>query len=97
MSDHQDDPPNPPGASGARPAALLVVRVTPGDVGRRVSLRRRLDASTLTDVVGRLLSWEDGMLVVERRDGTTASVRAADLVAGKVVPEPPTAPTHRRG
>ena len=73
----------------ARPAARLVVRVTPDDVGSRVSLRLRHDATTLTDVVGQLESWEGDELAVRRRDGQVVRVRAADLVAGKVVPEPP--------
>jgi hypothetical protein len=78
----------------ARPAARLVVRVTPADVGSRVSLRLRHDATTLTDVVGHLESWEHDELVVRRRDGREVRIPAADLVAGKVVPE---APAHRRG
>lgn len=79
-----------PGAPrGARPAALLVVRITPVDVGRRVSVRHRYDASTLTDVVGRLLTWDDDVLRIERRDGSVAEVAEADLVAAKVVPDPP--------
>ena len=76
-------------ATGARPAALLVVRITPDDVGRRVSVRRRLDATTLSDVVGRLLSWSDDVLRIERRDGTVTEVPAGDLVAAKVVPPAP--------
>ena len=93
MSDHQ----LPPGPGPVRPAALLVVRITPADVGRRVTVRHRLGASTLTDVVGRLVAWEGGVLLVERRDGTVTAVAEADVVAAKVVPDPPTAPTHRRG
>jgi hypothetical protein len=79
---------------GARPAALLVVRITPDDVGRRVSVRRRLDATMLSDVVGHLLSWSDGVLRIERRDGTVTEVAAVDLVAAKVVPP---APARREG
>jgi hypothetical protein len=74
---------------GARPAALLVVRISPDDVGRRVSVRHRHDASTLTDVVGRLASWDAQVLRIERRDGTFTEVREADVVAAKVVPDPP--------
>lgn len=68
------------------PAALLAVRVCPADVGRRVTVRHRLDGSTLTDVVGRLESWADGTLVVVRRDGTPVRVAVDDVVAARVVP-----------
>jgi hypothetical protein len=66
-----------------------VVRITPDDVGRRVSVRHRYDPSTLTDVVGRLLRWDDEVLRIERRDGSVAEVAEADLVAARVVPDPP--------
>jgi hypothetical protein len=79
-----DEPSGP-----ARPVARLVVRVSPSDVGSRVSLRLRHVATTLTDVVGHLESWADGELAVRRRDGQVVRVPAADLVAGKVVPEAP--------
>ena len=81
------------GARGARPAALLAVRISPADVGRRVTVRHRYDATTLTDVVGRLLAWEEGpeaALRIERRDGTVAVVPLGRVVAAKVVPEAPT-------
>ena len=85
----------PPPRAGARPGALLVVRITPADVGQRVSIRYRLDATTLTDVVGRLVSWtSDGVVSVERRDGAVVDVAEAALVAGKVVPD---APARRGG
>jgi ribosomal protein S18 acetylase RimI-like enzyme len=75
-------------------AGRFVVRyelsVRPADVGSRVSLRFRLPSGQLTDVVGRLESWEAGVLQVRRRDGTVAAVRADALVAGKVVPAGPT-------
>jgi hypothetical protein len=86
-----------PGAASARPAALLVVRLTRDDVGARVSVRRRLpagDAASLSDVVGVLLAWgEDDVLHIERRDATVAQVHRADVVAAKVVP--PAAPSRR--
>jgi ribosomal protein S18 acetylase RimI-like enzyme len=79
----------PGGGSGpSRPAALLVVRIGPADVGRRVTVRHRLDATTLTDVVGILRSWNGGAtgeLVVERRDGRQTRVAADVIVAAKVV------------
>jgi ribosomal protein S18 acetylase RimI-like enzyme len=80
---HEAPPPR------ARPAALLAVRLSPADVGRRVTVRHRLDDGVLTDVVGRLTGWSggwDGVLEVERRDGTVEVVRAEHVVAAKVVP-----------
>ena len=89
----------------ARPAALLAVRISPADVGRRVSVRHRYDAATLTDVVGRLLAWDEvadpagsaPVLRVERRDGTVVSVRLTEVVAAKVVPDAPAPRTRRPG
>jgi len=74
---------------GARPASLLAVRLSPADVGRRVTVRHRLDDRVLTDVVGTLLAWSSGWsgrLVVERRDGASVAVAATSVVAAKVVP-----------
>jgi ribosomal protein S18 acetylase RimI-like enzyme len=74
---------------GAHAAAVLVVRLSPADVGRRVTVRHRLDGGVLTDVVGTLVAWEGGWagrLEVERRDGTRSLVSASAVVAAKVVP-----------
>lgn len=82
--------------------ARYVVRITPADVGQRVSVRFWLaDAATApsgprhSDAVGVLESWEDGWLVVRRRDGDAVTVDEAALVAGKVIPDPP--PRRRPG
>nr|WP_141961524.1 hypothetical protein [Actinoallomurus bryophytorum] len=74
---------------GPRFSARYVVSVSPSDVGRRVSLRRRLPNGLYSDVVGYLQAWVAGELTVRRRDGTLATIAEADLVAGKVVPPPP--------
>ena len=72
-------------------ALRLVVRITAADVGSRVSVRSRLAGgpteARMTDTVGRLLRWSDGVLAIERRDGSVADVLEADLLAGKVLPE----------
>lgn len=68
-----------------RPAALLAVRIARADVGRRVTVRRRIEDGRLSDVVGVLEAWDDGVLVVRRRSGEAASVPEADVVAAKVV------------
>ena len=71
--------------AAGRPAALLAVRITPADAGRRVTVRHRIDEDLLTDVVGILRSWSDGVLAVERRSGEVVAVPADDVVAAKVV------------
>ncbi|WP_419997599.1 GNAT family N-acetyltransferase [Streptomyces boninensis] len=77
---------------------LLEVRITPSDVGKRVSVRLLTGSgepgARFTDVVGVLTSWDTGILRLTRRDGTIARVAEDSLVAGKVVPA---APARRRG
>ena len=73
------------------------ISITPADVGRRVSARRRLPDGRFTDAVGVLEAWERGVLVVQRRDGTRAEIPEETLVAAKVVPPapPPRRPRSR--
>ena len=77
----------------------LVVRITPADVGRRVSVRSRMPKAdrgpSTTDTLGYLRHWAGGELTIERRDGSLVSVAEADLLAGKVIGEPPQ--RRRRG
>lgn len=75
---------------GERP----LVKVTPADVGRRVSLRRRLPIGAYSDVVGVLESWAAGTLRVRRRTGEVVEILEETVVAGKVVPPAP--PPRRR-
>ncbi|MEV7287281.1 GNAT family N-acetyltransferase [Streptomyces sp. NPDC093252] len=76
----------------------LVIRITAADVGKRVSVRQRLDprdtGGEFTDTVGVLTSWDDAVLVITRRDGEAVRIPESALVAGKVVPA---APARRRG
>jgi hypothetical protein len=69
---------------GAR--GLLEIRITPADVGKRVSVRRVHrspgDSAAFTDTVGLLTSWDEGVLVVTRRTGEAVRIDAATLVAG---------------
>ena len=83
-----------PGVPVSRPfvglGVPLVVRFGPADVGRRVTLRRRLPGAaagepSLGDVVGVLERWAGGTLAVRRRTGELVEVPAATLVAGRVV------------
>ncbi|MER6613814.1 GNAT family N-acetyltransferase [Streptomyces xantholiticus] len=76
----------------------LEIRITPADVGKRVSVRRLNDAEApiakFTDTVGVLASWTDGVLLITRRTGESVHIPETSLVAGKVVPA---APARRRG
>jgi len=53
------------------------------------------DGPSLTDAVGVLESWTGGVLSVRRRDGSLARVVEADVVAAKVLPDPPVRPPRR--
>ncbi|MFE3586385.1 GNAT family N-acetyltransferase [Streptomyces niveus] len=76
----------------------LEVRITPADVGKRVSVRRLTGAvdgaEKFTDTVGVLTSWDENVVLITRRTGETVRIEASSLVAGKVVPA---APARRRG
>ncbi|MCZ0209198.1 GNAT family N-acetyltransferase [Streptomyces sp. UMAF16] len=76
----------------------LEVRITPADVGKRVSVRRLGEPGAgpekFTDTVGVLTSWDGGVLMITRRDGESVGIPESALVAGKVIPA---APARRRG
>ncbi|GHB12059.1 GNAT family N-acetyltransferase [Streptomyces chryseus] len=76
----------------------LEVRISPADVGKRVSVRRvggtGAPGAKFTDTVGVLTSWDSGVLSITRRDGESVRIAESTLVAGKVVPS---APARRRG
>ncbi|WP_399929202.1 GNAT family N-acetyltransferase [Streptomyces kanamyceticus] len=76
----------------------LEVRISPADVGKRVSVRRLGEAGEpggkFTDTVGVLTSWTNGVVVITRRNGECVRIPEYSLVAGKVVPP---APARRRG
>lgn len=79
-------------------AARFEVRISAADVGKRVSVRRLSEPGTpdgnFTDTVGVLASWDDGVLVITRKNGVVVRIPESSLVAGKVVPA---APARRRG
>ncbi|MFI9175120.1 GNAT family N-acetyltransferase [Streptomyces lincolnensis] len=76
----------------------LEVRISAADVGKRVSVRRLTEPGVthekFTDTVGVLTSWDDGVLLITRRDGESVRIPESALVAGKVVPAEP---ARRRG
>ncbi|MER6994209.1 GNAT family N-acetyltransferase [Streptomyces sp. NPDC000410] len=81
-------------AAGGR----MEVRITPADVGKRVSVRRLAGPGShgqkFTDTVGVLTSWDEGVLLITRRTGETVHIPESSLVSGKIVPN---APARRRG
>ncbi|MFC4032618.1 GNAT family N-acetyltransferase [Streptomyces polygonati] len=76
-------------SSGAR----LEIRITPADVGKRVSVRQVTEIADghpmFTDTVGVLASWDAGVVCVTRRTGETVRIAQSAVVAGKVVPPAP--------
>ena len=63
--------------------------VGPGDSGVRISLRRRLDEGGMGDLLGDLLSWQDGVVLLRDRHGTQHAVAEEVVVAAKRIPPPP--------
>ena len=67
-----------------------VHRVTPDDVGERVSVRRWLDEDQTEagDVLGYLLAYEDDVLTVDGKQGEV-SFDESTVLASRIVPPPP--------
>lgn len=76
----------------------LEVRITPADVGKRISVRSLVKGGSsdakFTDTVGVLTSWDAGVLLITRRTGESVRISESVLVSGKTVPA---APARRRG
>jgi hypothetical protein len=70
------------------------IRITPADVGKRVSVRRVVEIAdgrpVFSDTVGVLTSWTEGVLMITRRDGLAVHIAETSVVAGKIVPPAPT-------
>ena len=68
-----------------------VVRITPADAGARVSIRSRLNqpgaGPSMTDTVGTLLEWTDGVLRIHSNRGAVVTLNESDLVAARIIPE----------
>ena len=69
-----------------------IVRITPADTGARVSIRSLIPhpgaGPTMTDTVGILESWIDGVLRIRRKTGEIVHVEEAALVAARTIPAP---------
>ncbi|WP_431916927.1 hypothetical protein [Nonomuraea jabiensis] len=72
-------------------SARLVIAITSQDIGARITTRRRVPGG-FRDAVGILVSWENGLLKVRKRDGTVVEIPEETLVAAKVVPAAPPRP-----
>ncbi|GGQ21288.1 hypothetical protein GCM10010140_59470 [Streptosporangium pseudovulgare] len=66
--------------------ARLVITITPSDVGKRVTTRRRVPEG-FRDAVGVLEFWRDGTLGVRRRDGSLVEIAEDTLAAARIVPD----------
>lgn len=78
-----------------------VIRITPADIGARVSVRARIPAApgepTMSDTVGVLEAWADGVLRIRRRDGVLAEVDQRALIAARTIPASLPFPDEKRG
>ncbi|MBB5774654.1 putative acetyltransferase [Nonomuraea jabiensis] len=72
-------------------AARLIIAITSQDIGARITTRRRVPGG-FRDAVGILVSWENGLLKVRKRDGSVVEIPEETLVAAKVVPAAPPRP-----
>lgn len=77
-------------------SGLYVHRITPEDVGKRVSVRIRIPDGRFTDIVGVLEAWTDEVLLLRRRDGSSAEVTESTIVASRIVPPVPPRRRARR-
>lgn len=76
-------------------------RITPDDLGSRVSVRRWTDdpdrGPVPTDVVGRLVAWDRNELTVVTRDGVAQGITLGDILSSRTVPEHPRLPAEPAG
>ena len=63
--------------------------VGPGDAGVRITLRRHLPGGGMGDLLGDLLSWQDGVVRLRDRHGAEHAVDEHAVVAAKQIPPPP--------
>ena len=66
-----------------------VVRISPADTGARVTVRSLLpepgDGPTMTDTVGILESWTDGVLRIRRKNGELVTLTETSVVAARTI------------
>lgn len=102
MNSHAGPGPGPVGPGTGprrRLQARMVHRVTPSDVGQRVSIRHLVVTGVAseprpTDVVGRLLGYEAGVLSLVDRRAQLTLVDEAAILASRVIPAHPRLPAE---
>ncbi len=69
-------------------AAIGRLRISPSDLGRRVSVRH-FDGSNLTDTLGILISWTndwpEGLIKIEKKDKSIQEIISGNIFAAKVI------------
>ena len=69
-------------------AAIGRLRISPSDIGRRVSVRH-LAGDDLTDVLGNLVSWigdwPDGVIKIRKKDDSVQEIVTGKIFAAKVI------------
>ncbi len=69
-------------------AAIGRLRISPSDLGRRVSVRH-FDGSNLTDTLGILISWTgdwpNGLISIEKKDKNIQEIISGNIFAAKVI------------
>ncbi len=69
-------------------AAIGRLRISPSDIGRRVSVRH-LSGDDLTDVLGNLVSWigdwPDGVIKIRKKDDSVQEIVTGKIFAAKVI------------
>lgn len=67
-----------------------VVRLTPADAGARVTIRSLIPHAegepSMTDTVGILESWTDGLLRIRTKSGAVVQVDEGAMIAGRIIP-----------
>jgi predicted GNAT family acetyltransferase len=68
--------------------AIGRLRISPADIGRRVSVRH-FDGAELTDVLGHLISWDSdwpkGVLSLRKKDNSVVQITSGAIFAAKVI------------
>ena len=68
--------------------AIGRLRISPADIGRRVSVRH-MAGTDLTDVLGHLISWSqdwpDGVIEIRKKDDSIIKIVSGNIIAAKVI------------
>jgi hypothetical protein len=73
-----------------------VTTINAGDVGRRVTIRRRLPEGGYSDVVGMLERADESTLAVRDKKGRLIEIARAEIALSKLVPSQPSRRNTRK-